>query len=90
MMHRSFNVLRSICLRIDHVANVTLGKKNKWMKKLAPIARKIDIERKSIKLDEIGYVAYFEKFESVVKQAVGCCWKFLLPFLLTSRISCLS
>ena len=69
MMHRSFNVLGSICLRIDHVANVTLGKKNKWMKKLAPIARKIDIERKSIKFDEIGYVAYFEKFESVVKEA---------------------
>ena len=79
MMHRCFNVLGSLCLRMDHVAKITLGKKNKWITKLVPTARKIDVERKSIKklmrLDMLHILINLNQC-SVGQILVCCCYKF--------------
>ena len=72
MMHRSFNALSSICLRIDKVGTAILQKKNKWIEKLKPVARKIDENKMSIKFDEIGLPAFFEKHSELLRSSGFC------------------
>ena len=81
MMHRVFNALSSLCLRVDYVVSVLLKKKNKWLQNITTVAQKVDEEKRCIKFDEVGVKAFFESFEKVLKSSPGSHFRNLVYFL---------
>ena len=69
MMHRVFNTLASLCLRIDHIGMVLLKDRNKWLSSVKKVARKVETEKHCIKFDELGVKSFFDNFESLLKSS---------------------
>ena len=69
MMHRVFNTIVSLCLRIDHVGTVPLKDRNKRLPSIKNVAREVETEKHCIKFDELGVKSLFDNFESLLKSS---------------------
>ena len=67
-LHRAFNCLSSICIRVDQVHQSVLQekRKSKWLENVSNDAKKIDEKRKLVKLDSISVPVFFDKFEKLL------------------------
>ena len=64
-MHRVFNCLSSICIRVDRVHQSVMQekRKSKCLENVSKVAKKIDRKRKLAKFDSISVPVFFDKFE---------------------------
>ena len=69
MMHRVYNALASLCLRIDHVGTVLLKDRNKWLSSIKKVASEVETEKHCVKFDELGVKSFFDNFESLLKSS---------------------